>query len=58
MYFNFKIRILELEGVSSKQTYLGVGLLVLRSIYSTVMMSYGIEKLCGYIVWSLVYGAS
>ena len=24
MYFNFRIRLLELEGVSSKQTYLGV----------------------------------
>ena len=24
MYFNFKIRLLELEGVSPKQTYLGV----------------------------------
>ena len=24
MYFNFTIRLLELEGVSSKQTYLGV----------------------------------
>ena len=24
MYFNFKIRLIELEGVSSKQTYLGV----------------------------------
>ena len=26
------------------------GLLALRSIYSTVMMSYNVEKLCGYIV--------
>ena len=25
MYFNFRIRLLEFEGVSSKQTYLGVG---------------------------------
>ena len=24
MYFNFRIRLLELEGVSSKQTYIGV----------------------------------
>ena len=24
MYFNFTIRLLELEGISSKQTYLGV----------------------------------
>ena len=24
MYFNFRIRLLELEGVSSKQTYFGV----------------------------------
>ena len=24
MYFNFRIKLLELEGVSSKQTYLGV----------------------------------
>ena len=30
------------------------GLLALQSIYSTVMMSYDVEKLCGYIVYSLV----
>ena len=29
-------------------------LLALRSIYSTVMMSYDVEKLCGYIVYYLV----
>ena len=33
-----------------KVNYVIVWLLGLRSIYSTVMMSYDVEKLCGYIV--------
>ena len=33
-----------------KVKYVIVWLLALRSIYSTVMMSYDVEKLCGYIV--------
>ena len=40
--------------ISSTKSEATSGLLALRSIYSTVMMSYNVEKLCGYIVYSLV----
>ena len=34
MYFNIRIRLFELEGVSSKQTYLGVGKQLISENYN------------------------
>ena len=40
--------------ISSTKKRSDIGVLALLSIYNTVMMSYDVEKLCGYIVHSLV----